>query len=115
MVKAELDFYDLFNALADEEKYKVKCRREFRAGSRIKNTVCHPQYVLNRMASETQDALNSGGPLPDFKDIEFLVQDEKEESLKYAAKVISKHPELLKKLNVMHQKQEEFKAMKDAS
>lgn len=40
MQAAELDFYEMFNALNDNKKYKVLCRKETRLGSRIKTRVC---------------------------------------------------------------------------
>ena len=110
---AELDFYDLFNAIADEDKFKVKCRKEARAGSRIKKTVCYPQYVLTRMAQETQDAISSGLPYPRLDDIEFLVQREKEESMKYVEEIVSKNPKLLAKLIEMNEKQALYQSKKD--
>lgn len=110
---AELDFYDLFNAIADEDKFKVKCRKEARAGSRIKTTVCYPQYVLSRMAQETQDAISSGLPYPKLDDIEFLVQREKEESMKYVEEIVTQNPKLLAKLIEMNEKQALYQSKKD--
>ena len=95
---AELDFYDLFNDLADEDKYKIRCRKEKRIGSNLSQTVCYPQYVLDRFAQETQAALNSGRIFPRLKDIEALVKKEREASNVYAQEIIEKNPELLKKL-----------------
>lgn len=109
---AELDFYETFNMLADEDKYKVKCRREARTGSRMKTTACYPQYVLNRMAQETQAALNSGAPYPKLDDIEFLVENERKESLEYAEEIIKKNPKLMEKLVKLNEKQAEFEAKK---
>ncbi len=112
---AELDFYDLFNAIADEDKFKVKCRKEARAGSRIKTTVCYPQYVLTRMAQETQNALNSGLPYPNLDDIEFLVENEKQESMKYVEEVVSSNPKLLAKLIEMNEKQALYNSKKEVN
>jgi hypothetical protein len=111
---AELDFYELFNAVADEEKFKMKCRKESRTGSRIKTTRCYPQYLLARMSQETQDALSSGAPYPTWEQVEFLVKRDKEEALLYAEKLVEENPELLNKLVAMHQKQQEYLARKAA-
>jgi hypothetical protein len=111
---AELDFYELFNAVADEEKFKMKCRKESRTGSRIKTTRCYPQYLLARMSQETQDALSSGAPYPTWEQVEFLVQRDKEEALQYAEKLVQDNPELLNKLVAMHQKQQEYLVRKAA-
>lgn len=112
--RAELDFYELFNTLADEDKFKMRCRLEFRVGSRIKRRVCYPQYVLTRMAHETQDAISSGLPFPSLDDIEFLVQREKEESMKYVEEVVSKNPKLLTKLLEMNDKRATYLSKKAA-
>gem|GEM_PF-906806 len=115
MQMAELDFYSLFNAIATEEKFKVKCRQESRIGSRIKTTACYPQYVLDRMAIETQNALRSGAPFPSLSDVEFLVQREKEDSLKYVEQVVSQNPDLLKKLVDMNEKKLQYNQKKKAA
>ena len=68
-VETELDFYEAFNKIADVEKFKVQCTREVRLGSNIRDKVCLPKYVRNRMAQETQDGLNGGGYFPKYKEI----------------------------------------------
>lgn len=105
MQAAELDFYEMFNALNDNKKYKVLCRKETRLGSRIKTRVCYPQYVLDRMAEETQDALSSGAGYPSLQQIEFAVKDEREESMKYVEELVKSNPELLHKLIQLNEKQ----------
>lgn len=109
---AELDFYETFNAMADKEEFKMRCRKESRVGSRIKETRCYPQYLLQRMSLETQDALSSGKPFPTWEDIEFLVQRDKAASLEYAEELISNNPDLLAKLQNMHARQQEYQTKK---
>ena len=105
MQSAELDFYEMYNALNDNKKYTIVCRLQTRLGSRIKTRVCHPQYVLDRMAQETQDVLSSGGAYPSLKQIEFAVKDEREESMKHVEKLVKSNPKLLEKLIELNQKQ----------
>lgn len=107
---AELDFYESFNAIADEDKFRVKCRLEAKVGSRIKKRVCYPRYVLDRMAQETQNALSSGSPYPTLEEIEFLVKRDKEEALVYAENIVKENPELLQKLVKMNEKQEKYQS-----
>lgn len=109
---AELDFYESFNALADQEQFKMRCRKEARVGSRIKETRCYPQYLLQRMSLETQDALSSGKPYPTWEEVEFLVQRDKEASLAYAEELVANNPDLLAKLQNMHAKQQEYQTKK---
>ena len=108
MQDAELDFYEAFNKLANIEEFKVQCSREFRLGSNIRERVCLPKYVRDRMAQETQRVLLSGGTLPKLKEIEFAVSDQREESLMYVEKVVSEHPELLEKLLVLNERKARF-------
>lgn len=105
MQSAELDFYEMYNALNDNKKYTIVCRKQTRLGSRIKTRVCHPQYVLDRMAQETQDVLSSGGAYPSLKQIEFAVKDEREESMKHVEKLVKSNPKLLEKLVQLNEKQ----------
>lgn len=105
---AELDFYDLYNSLADEEKFKMICRRDYRVGTRIRQISCYPQYFLQRYANETQDAWNNTTSkdlaskvvrnIPTYGTIEFLTAKTKKEALTYVEKLVEEHPELLRKL-----------------
>jgi hypothetical protein len=110
--KAEFDFYDAFNDLSQEPDFKVICRREKRVGSNISNKVCYPQYLLNRMARETQDALYRGVAPPNMKTIEFAAKKEREESLLYVEKLVSKNPQLLKMLIDLNEKQLRYEQAK---
>lgn len=105
MEMAELGFYDLFNELAEEEKFKIKCRKEKKTGSNMTQRVCYPQYLLDRFAQETQDALNSGRPYPTLEDIESLVHKEREASNAYAEKLVTENPKLLEKLIALNNSQ----------
>lgn len=113
MQKAEIDFYDAFNALADEKKFAVKCRRTKRPGSNISDKVCHPQFVLDRMAQETQAALETGAPFPKWEDIEFAVQEEQAESIAYVEKVVTENPQLMEKLLTLNAKQDMYEQQKN--
>ena len=115
MKKAELDFYDAFNALADDNKFKVQCRRVKTTGSNISHKVCHPQFVLDRMAQETQAALQTGAPFPSWDDINFVVQEERAESLAYVEKTVAENPYLRDKLIALNIKQAEYESQKNKS
>jgi hypothetical protein len=112
MEKAEMDFYDAYNALAQDHKFKVQCRRENRGASNIRIKVCYPQYVLERMAQETQEALSSGLPFPSLEDIEFAVKKERAESMKYVEKVVTENPKLLEKLLALNERKAKFEEAK---
>jgi len=108
----EIDFYKSFNALSDVKKFKIKCRKEASINSRIKQTVCYPQYALDRLALETQRARRQNIPTPTMKDIEDLTLKEREESFAYMEEVIKKEPELAKLFIKMHKAQLNYKEWK---
>lgn len=110
--RTELDFFRRFNDLADNKKFKVKCRKESFVNSRIKKTVCYPQYALDRMYKETQQALRQQMPKPTMKDIEDLTVDERNESFAYMEKVIKKDPELTELMIKMRKAQLEYEQWK---
>ncbi len=119
---AELDFYDLYNSIANENKFKMYCRLETRVGSRIKRTACYPQYYLTTYAHLSQEAMLrtpsydlARGVIrqpPSMKDVEFLIQREQEEALEYVEKLVSENPSLLKQLEVMNKALETYNLQK---
>lgn len=115
MERAELDFYEAYNRIVDNDKYRVVCRKETRLGSRIKDRVCYPQYVLDRMAEETQEALALGNGYPSLKLIEFAVKEEREESLAYVEKIVTENPKLLEKLIDLNAKQNQYALQKETN
>lgn len=114
MDKAELDFYDAFNSLADDEKFVVKCRSKKRMASNISQKICNPQIVIDRMAKETQDALRSGLPTPGFEALQLAAKSAREESMAYVEKVVIANPSLLKKLIELNKKQKQYQQAKQS-
>lgn len=105
MQRAEFSFYEMYNALNDDNKFAITCRRETRLGSRIKSKVCYPQYVLDKMAEETQEVLSAGGAYPSLKQIEFAVKEERAESMKHVEKLVKANPDLLNALIKLNETQ----------
>ncbi len=60
MYKAEVKFFDLFNAFNSDNEFDIHCRQESRTGTRIKKRVCKPNYMDEIIEHETQSALRSG-------------------------------------------------------
>ena len=48
--QSEDDFYLLYNELNDDNLYDVRCSREAPIGSRIKEHVCHPVFLLRALS-----------------------------------------------------------------
>ena len=95
---AELDFYKKFNDYVDVNKFRISCRKERPLGSRVGYTVCYPQYLLTRVARESNLARNAGLPLPSIDQVQRTATTEREEFAKYSEELVKKHPELAAKL-----------------
>ena len=105
---AELDFYDMFNALNEVPDFTMYCRKRAETGTNIKKTYCYPQYMLKRYASETQNAIantprrllavGAVRNLPTYQQIEGMVEREQEKALEYAEQLVQDNPDLLKQL-----------------
>lgn len=110
---AELDFYELYNSLVDESKYRMICRREMETGSRIKRMRCYPQYFLDAYSHASQEALSNTSTqllkrgivrnVPGMKIIEFITKREQDASLEYVENIVKENPGLYKKLIKMNQ------------
>lgn len=119
---AELNFYDLYNSLVDEEQFLMYCRKEKDVGSHIKRTRCYPQYFLQIYANESQDAFSSTSYYdlaqgivrnpPSYKMVEELAQRKQKEALEYVEKVVSENPVLLNQLVKMEAARNTYEAKK---
>jgi len=67
------------------------------------------------MAQETQAALQTGAPFPSWDDINFVVQEERAESLAYVEKTVAENPYLRDKLIALNIKQAEYESQKNKS
>ncbi|GAA6186749.1 MULTISPECIES: hypothetical protein [Alteromonadaceae] len=109
MVKTELEFYDYYNDLVDNPKFKVKCKRERKQGAgRITQRACYPQYFLAKKTQLTEIAMRASAALPSDDDVAMQVQQEKQASLAYAEKLIEREPALKKRLIEMYQAKKVF-------
>ena len=60
VVKAEEDFYSVFNKLNDERDYNVRCFYESPTGTHLKNHVCRARFVTK---AYSQHASRSGNKI----------------------------------------------------
>lgn len=121
---AELDFYELYNSLVDEPKFKMVCDKRRITGSHIKRTFCYPQFWLNQSAQASQEAFsNTDTSLlrqgivrnpPSIDTIEFLSSRDRKEALVYVEKLVMKHPKLYQQLLKMAQAEQVYLAKKQA-
>lgn len=121
---AELDFYELYNSLADEPKFKMVCDKRRVTGSHIKRTFCYPQFWLNHSAQASQEAFSNTdvnllrqgivkNP-PSIDAIEFLSSRDRKAALAYVEGLVKKHPKLYQQLLKMAQAEQLYLAKKDA-
>ncbi len=103
MDDAEDIFYDAYNAKVDDEKYKIKCRKVKRKGSRIKYKECQPQNVREKLSEEQRASLLAGRGNPSQERLEHAVKGEREDAMAYLEKVAYDNPEVLEKLLALNE------------
>jgi len=54
MVDLKFEFYDLLNAVNTKAEFKIKCEKKSTVETRVKETVCEPQYVIDMRAKLNQ-------------------------------------------------------------
>lgn len=54
MVEFRLEFFEMLNALNDKPEFEIKCEKKSSIESRIKKTICEPQYVIDMRAKLNQ-------------------------------------------------------------
>lgn len=112
---AELNFFERFNELAEDERFKVSCRREAYVGSRLKRQICYPRYILDSMAEATQDALAFGNSTPTMKEVAMANKRTQREHFAYIEALAKKHPELIELIEEMNTAQSRLKAWDDSN
>lgn len=112
MRRAEIDLYDKVNLQIEDPKYKVSCGIEANVGSNIKKKACLPNFVRDRLAFETQKAMDTGANPPTLEYVESMLGDEQQEALNAVAKVIEGNPELIELLIKFHTSVAEYENSK---
>lgn len=52
VLQAEVDMFNLFNELNDDDEFDIHCRMEARIGSLIKKQICRPNYIYTATSQE---------------------------------------------------------------
>jgi hypothetical protein len=47
MVKFRFELFDMLNAVNDKPKFEIRCEKKSTIESRIKRTICEPQYAID--------------------------------------------------------------------
>ena len=103
VIKAENDFFNLFNQFADQDEFKIKCSRSSSSGTRIRSRVCEPAYITDL---KYDIRFLSGGSLfnapniPVYLDRDFQrrARQKRVEHIAYMTRIADEHPELQDKL-----------------
>ena len=94
MIKAEDNFYDMYNQLTTNNDFKVQCHKEFRSFSHIKNRVCKPNYtktIRDDMYADTfADMMSSSY----YQEVKFRINRMQKKHLKAMETTVNNNPKL---------------------
>lgn len=62
LVNSEADFFALYNELADDDGFKVKCRHNKELGTNVRTRACLPNFVNDIKFNEAQQAADLAPP-----------------------------------------------------
>jgi len=108
MVKAENNFYDLYNQLTTNNDFKVECEKVFRPGSHIKNRVCKPNFTkkirndmhVHSIAEMTGFSYNHA--------VKFRIKNMQEKHYRAMEKTVNSNPKLKELLLTFLSKRQEL-------
>jgi len=108
MVKAENNFYDLYNQLTTNNDFKVQCEKVFKPGSHIKNRVCKPNFTKtirsNMHANDLADMMSSSYN----QAVAFRMKNMQEKHYRAMEKTVNNNPKLKELLLSFHSKRQEL-------
>jgi len=113
MIKAEDNFYDMYNQLTTNNDFKVRCKKVKKVGSHIKNRECKPNFTQTMRANIIADNLKEMSSIAYDQELEFRIKDMQEKHLKSMATTISNNAKLkelfitfqIKKQNLINSQQ----------
>jgi len=125
MQRAELDFYKQLNKQLANHEFKISCHKENNFGNegttKIRRKYCLPNYVRDRMASETQRVISAAiqpqtlglilRPKPTLEHIETLTADKRKQAELAIAEVLEANPELQSLLIKLNQAQHNYETL----
>lgn len=100
MVEFRLEFFEMLNALNDKPEFKIKCEKKSTIESRIKKTICEPQYLidmrakLNQKKSKSADLLGSASTQISDKELNVRLKDWHEKADQEKLRLITSNPNL---------------------
>ena len=121
MIRAETEFYDLFNELTSEEDFRIVCKTEKRhAFTNIKVRKCESLYE-SRIAYEltqrafqlgSQNSTNASVPATKRGEYEKRVAERRQEQLEDMARVLEENPEFKEKLIALNKAKADYEESK---
>ncbi|MEL7448685.1 MAG: hypothetical protein AAFN78_05720 [Pseudomonadota bacterium] len=99
VVRARLDFWDVYNALNDVDEYRIICERVEYTGSKLRKLRCEPVYYreMSRQLTQRSLQLQAGFNPASQRSINSHVKKKKEEADAYMIGLIEENPELWRK------------------
>jgi len=108
MIKAEDNFYDLYNKLTLNEDFKVRCEKVFRKGSHIKNRVCKPNFTKTIRASMHAESIAEMASTSYNQEVKFRIKKMQEKHYRAMEKTVNNNPKLKELLISFHSKRQEL-------
>jgi len=108
MIKAEDNFYDLYNKLTLNEDFKVRCEKVFRPGSHIKSRVCKPNFTKTVRAAMHAESIAEMASTSYNQEVDFRIKKMQEKHYKAMEKTVNSNPQLKKLLLSFHSKRQEL-------
>jgi hypothetical protein len=113
MIKAEDNFYDLYNQLTTNSDFQVKCEKVKQVGSHIKLRECTPNFVQTIRANIVAGDFAEMSSVEYDQQAEFRIKDMQEKHRKSMATTISNNSKLKELfITFQHKKQELVNSVK---
>jgi len=108
MIKAEDNFYDLYNQLTLNNDFKIQCEMAFKAGSHIKHRVCKPNFTKTIRSDMHAESLSDMMSSSYNQAVAFRINNMQEKHYRAMEKTVKSNPKLKELLLSFHRKRQEL-------
>ena len=109
--RAEENFFEMFNALNDDDEFDVRCFYETPTGTKIRQHVCRAEFVSDAYGAELM-LLKSLGPKYPIQDPALVVARKSKEFEKRLLELVFANPELQTALSRYRTARDNYKSEK---
>ena len=117
MVEFRFEFFEMLNALNDKPEFEIKCKKKSTIESRIKKTICEPQYAIDMRIllnkKKNRAAQFNGGAKTQTSDRELNIhlKDWHEKADKEKLRLIYSNPNLKEQFLKLVKSENDFKRL----